>query len=203
MGQAVRALFEDKLKPNKQAMKTTITTLGMLALASSISFAEGDRKPQRKPHNPAKIIEHLDKDGSGTVSKDEFLGSERAQNNPDRAAKAFDHIDADGNGELTTQEFAEHRPREGRDGDRRNPAEVFKHLDKDGNGSISKDEFTSGERAQRNPEMAARLFGRLDADSNGEISREEFAKRPRRGGDDRRPGVRPEGGERPDTANIE
>lgn len=180
-------------------MKTSIQIIAILALAGSVGLAEGDRKREgngngpRKNHNPAKLIEHLDKDGNGSVSKAEFLASERAKENPERAERAFGHLDADGNGEITAEEFAKHKPQGGRgDGDRPNPAEIFKRLDKDGNGSISKQEFTSGERAQRNPEMAAKLFDKLDADGNGEISRDEFAKRPKRdpqreGGPDERP----------------
>ena len=189
-------------------MKTSITILGVFALASSISLAERDDRPQerdgnRHKPNPAKIIEHLDQDGNGSVSKAEFLAGKRAQKNPERAEKAFSHIDADGNGELTTDEFAQLKPRAGREGrDRPNPAKIFKHLDKDGSGSISKDEFLSGERAQKNPEMAAKLFGRLDADGSGDISQDEFAKRPRHN-DRRRPGDRPRPNDRDGGANIE
>jgi len=189
-------------------MKTTIQILTAFALASTIGLAEGDRKPQgaEGPHrhkpNPAKILEHLDKDGNGSVSKEEFLASERGQKDPERAAKVFAHIDENNDGALTTNEFAKMRrpggPGEG-DGegrDRPNPAEIFKRLDKDGSGSISKEEFTSGERAQKNPEMAAKMFQKLDADGDGSITHDEFAKRPRP--DDHKPGEgRPNGGERP------
>lgn len=169
-------------------MKASIHIIAILALTGSIGWAEEDRHPDRKRPDGQRILQHLDKDGNGSVSKEEFLASERAQQNPERAEKAFGHLDADGNGEITAEEFAKHKPLGGRgDGDRPNPAEIFKRLDKDGNGSISKQEFTSGERAQRNPEMAEKLFGKLDADGNGEISRDEFAKRPKRG-------PQPEGG---------
>ena len=176
-------------------MKTTIQTIAILALAGSVSFAEGDRKPQerdgqRKRPNPAEIIKKLDTNGDGSVSKAEFLAGERAQKDPERAAKAFAHMDSDGDGQLKTSDFAQHR-KGGEDGRKRpNPAEIYKHLDKDGSGSISKQEFLSGERAQKNPEMAEKLFGKLDADGSGDISRDEFAKRPR-------PGDRPKPGNRP------
>lgn len=191
-------------------MKTIIKTLAIFALASSISLAEEDKKhggdqANRKRPNPAEIIKKLDTDGDGSVSKQEFMAGERAQKNPERAAKAFAHMDADGDGKLTTTDFAQRR--KPGDGDKRpNPGEIFKHLDKDGNGSISKPEFLSGERSQKNPEMAGKLFDRLDSDSSGEITREEFAKRPRPGdrkpdkGDGQRP-AKPEG--RKPGANLE
>lgn len=182
-------------------MKTSIHILGILALASSISLAEGDRKQDRKRPNPAEIMKKLDANNDGSISKTEFMAGERAQKNPERAAKAFAHMDSDGDGQLSPNDFAQRRNNGGGKGGKRpNPAKIFKHLDKDDNGSISKREFLSGERAQKNPEMAAKLFGRLDADNNGEITPDEFAKRPRPGdrrkggkGDDLRPGKR-EGG---------
>lgn len=160
-------------------MKRSIPILAILALSGSVALAEGPGKGDRKRPDGRKIIEHLDKDGNGTVSKQEFTSGERAQKNPEMAEKMFAKIDADSNGEISAEEFAKHRPKEGRK--RPKPGEIMKRLDKDGNGSISKAEFTSGERAQRNPEMAAKMFDKLDANGDGEISREEFAKRPKRG----------------------
>ena len=183
-------------------MKTTIQTLVILALAGSITCAQDDRERKRENRerpNPAEIMKKLDTNGDGSISKDEFLAGERAQNNPERAAKAFTHMDSDGDGQLSPKDFAQRRGG-GPDGRKRpNPAEIYKHLDKDGSGSISKEEFLSGERAQKNPEMAEKLFGKLDADNSGDISRDEFAKRPR--GDDkpgdRRPGDRKPGDRKP------
>ena len=171
-------------------MKTSITILGILALAGSISYAEGNKKGDRKRPNPAEIMKKLDTNGDGSISKAEFLAGERAQKDPERAAKAFEAMDSDNDGQLSTNDFAQRRQGGGNDRKRPNPAEIFKHLDKDGNGSISKQEFLSGERAQKNPEMAGKMFDKLDADSSGDISRDEFANRPRQN-DRRRPGDRP------------
>lgn len=190
-------------------MKTTIQILGVLALAGSISLAEGDRKGDRKRPNPADIIKKLDTDGSGSISKSEFMAGERAQKDPERAAKAFAHMDDDGDGELTTKDFAQRR-RGGEGGPNRpNPAEIFKKLDADGSGSISKAEFMGTERAQQNPEMAGKHFDKLDADGSGDITRDEFAQRPNRGdrrggGDGPRPGNRGDKpGDNKGGANIE
>lgn len=88
-------------------MKTTVLSLGVIALVTSFAFAEGD-KPNRdkKPRNPAEIFKHLDKDSSGTISKEEFLAGRRAQKNPERAAEIFGKIDKDSSGDITRDEFA-------------------------------------------------------------------------------------------------
>ncbi len=92
-------------------MKTYILSLGAIALVSSFAFAEGDAKAERdgkkKRPNPAEIFKHLDKDGSGSVSKDEFLAGPRAQKNPERAAEIFGKIDKDSSGDVTRDEFAQ------------------------------------------------------------------------------------------------
>jgi hypothetical protein len=70
----------------------------------------GQGGPGHGPMDPAerweKMLEHLDADGSGTISQDEFPGRD----------EVFEKIDADGNGEITQEEAADARPRRGHRG---------------------------------------------------------------------------------------
>lgn len=62
-----------------------------LSCAASVAFAgeEGGGKGQR--------LKEMDADGSGTISRSEFLAM---------VGKRFDKMDADGNGELSMEELA-------------------------------------------------------------------------------------------------
>lgn len=105
-------------------MKTTLTMISMLALATSLSIAQEDQKgPQKKPGKghpkPEEIFKKLDADSSGSVSLEEFKNSPRAQQNPEKADEAFKKIDKDANNELSLEEFKSHRPpNKGGDGKR-------------------------------------------------------------------------------------
>lgn len=102
-------------------MKTCIHTLGILAIASSLSFAQDDQKPPEAPPKrpaPEERFKRLDKDANGTVSLEEFKASPMGQRNVERAAEIFKKIDADSNGELTLEEFKAHRPDRHRRGPR-------------------------------------------------------------------------------------
>jgi hypothetical protein len=92
-------------------MKTCIQTLGILAIATSLSYGQEEPEKGGKRHpDPEKIFKKLDADASGSVSLEEFKASPRAQQNPARAGEIFDKIDADDSGSITLEEFKAHRP---------------------------------------------------------------------------------------------
>ena len=92
-------------------MKTCIQTLGILAIATSLSYGQEEPEKGRKRHpDPEKIFKKLDADNSGGISLEEFKASPRAQQNPARAEEIFNKIDADDNGSITLEEFKAHRP---------------------------------------------------------------------------------------------
>jgi EF-hand domain pair len=95
-------------------MKTTLSIIGCLAIATSITCAQdapkGPKKPGKDHPAPEEIFKKLDADSSGSVSLDEFKASARAKENPEKAEEIFKKIDKDGNGELSLEEFKSHRP---------------------------------------------------------------------------------------------
>jgi hypothetical protein len=99
-------------------MKTLITTIGALAMATTLCLAE-DKPPQPPPGgpggdrprpNPEEAFKKLDANGDGSVTLDEFKAGPRAQQNPERAEGAFKRMDKDGDGKLTLEEFKSGRP---------------------------------------------------------------------------------------------
>jgi hypothetical protein len=92
-------------------MKICIQTLGILAIATSLSYGEQDQeKGGRKAPDPVKVFKKLDADGNGSISLAEFKASPRAQKNPAKAGEIFKKIDADEDGSISLEEFKAHRP---------------------------------------------------------------------------------------------
>ena len=95
-------------------MKTTLSIISVLALATSLTCAEeapkGHKKPGKTPPDLEAIFKKLDADSSGSVNLEEFKASARAKENPEKAEEIFKKIDKDGNGELSLEEFKSHRP---------------------------------------------------------------------------------------------
>lgn len=96
-------------------MKTVLHTLSVLAIATSLSFAQGPQKGPggegRPPHpEPEKIFAKLDADADGNVTLEEFKQSPRAQEDPAKAEEVFAKIDTSADGNITIEEFKAHRP---------------------------------------------------------------------------------------------
>jgi Ca2+-binding EF-hand superfamily protein len=104
-------------------------------------------------HNVRERWQRLDKDGNGSISRDEWV----------RDPQTFDRLDANKDGVLSREELGQavqQRIRQRAD-------DRWKRLDKDGNGSISREEWP------RNPEA----FDRLDTNKDGLLTGEELTAR--------------------------
>jgi hypothetical protein len=110
-----------QLHKNTKIMKTYIPALAVMAIASSISFAqEAPKGPREGRPNPEAMFKRLDKDSSGSLSLEEFKQHPRAQQGADKAAEAFAKMDKDSSGEVSLEEFTARRPaRERQGGERR------------------------------------------------------------------------------------
>lgn len=88
-------------------MKAITTILSVLALAA-ISAQAQEKKTEggeKKKMDPEAAFKKLDKDGNGSVSKEEFLASPQAKKDAAKAEESFGKRDKDGNGSLSLEEF--------------------------------------------------------------------------------------------------
>ncbi len=84
-------------------MKTCIRTIGILACAVSISFAQdAPEKPERK--NPEAMFKKLDTNSDGSLSKEEFTSAMKGKK-AEGAEKRFAKLDADSDGSISLEEF--------------------------------------------------------------------------------------------------
>lgn len=94
-------------------MKNCIQTLGIMAIAASLSYGqETPDKPERKRPDPEKIFKKLDSNADSSVNLDEFKASPRAQKNPAKAEEIFKKIDTDSSGGISLEEFKAHQPQQ-------------------------------------------------------------------------------------------
>ena len=91
-------------------MKSITSILAILALAATVNAAEGDaKKPEagkkKGPPNPEQMMKTLDKDGSGSISKEEFLASPGAKKDAAKAEERFGKMDKNKDGSLSKEEI--------------------------------------------------------------------------------------------------
>lgn len=99
--------------PTLTHMKVISSFLALLALSAITSFAaEGDapKKPdgdKGKPKmNPEARFKMLDKDGNGSISKEEWMASPMGKKDATKAGEMFTRMDKDSDGSLTKEEMA-------------------------------------------------------------------------------------------------
>jgi Ca2+-binding EF-hand superfamily protein len=91
-------------------MKSITSILAILALAATVNAAEGDaKKPEagkkKAPPSPEQMMKTLDKDGNGSISKEEFLASPGAKKDAAKAEERFGKMDKNKDGSLSKEEI--------------------------------------------------------------------------------------------------
>lgn len=94
-------------------MKAITSILSILALSVTLQAADGDapKKPEAgkgdKPKaTPEERFKALDKDGNGSVSKEEWLAGPMGKKDATKAGEMFTRLDKDSNGSLSKEEMA-------------------------------------------------------------------------------------------------
>lgn len=160
-----------------------------LLFCTSIIFAqekENPKKPEKTPKDRPRGItkeqwqerglkrfNHLDKNGDGFVTKEEFLAGRPNRPNKPKGpegkkrpgrGKLFERMDKDGDGKVSREEWM-------------GPQNLFRYLDKDKDGFITKAEL-EGARKERQARKEGKKGGgplaRMDKNGDGKISKEEF-----------------------------
>jgi hypothetical protein len=91
-------------------MKSIITLLTIAGLATFSFSAEGDAKKAegkggKGKMNPEEAFKKLDKDGNGSVSKEEYMASPQAKKDAAKAEESFGKRDKNKDGSLSKDEF--------------------------------------------------------------------------------------------------
>ena len=139
---------------------TAAVVAGMLGVARAADDG-ADGAAGKRAGRGAKMLEHkfseMDKNGDGTLSKDEFPRPER-----------FDTVDADHDGKVTKEEIAAAFKAHVKDRVQGAAHGVisarFKQIDADSDGKVSKTEFEA-------------VFAKLDANGDGFVTEDEIKAR--------------------------
>lgn len=86
-------------------MKSCIQILGIIALATSLSFGEDQAPKEKKNPDPEKTFKKFDTDANGSLSLEEYKASPMGTRAGDKAAPKFKKLDTDGNGSVNLDEF--------------------------------------------------------------------------------------------------
>lgn len=85
-------------------MKALATTLALLAI-TAVGVNAQDAGKKKAPMKPEEMFKKLDKDGNGSVSKEEYLASPGAKKDAAKAEERFGKMDKDKNGSLSLEEM--------------------------------------------------------------------------------------------------
>ena len=113
-----------------------------------------------------KAVDHLDTDGDGLVSFEEFMPRN------DRATKMLEHADLDDDGEITQQEMQQARDEKSAERKEEMEARMAARSEKMEQAFLEMDTDNSG--SVTTYEIRHHMFNKIDEDQDGYLSTEEF-----------------------------
>ena len=144
-------------------MKPILIALTLIATPlAGAAGAPPDAGSDHPMKDDASLIQRLDKDGDGRVSRKEATDAAI-----ERAGSRFDQLDTNKDGFITKDEVNAARSSM-RERMKERAGEHWKAADKDGDGAISRSE------AEASMPMLFRRFDQLDANKDGKITRDEM-----------------------------
>ncbi len=95
---------------------SSLIAVAVCLVIAGNAWAQEEKKGKKKPaRSPEEIFKKLDKDASGDLTLEEFLGK-RKDAAKTRATDRFKKLDKDGNDKLTLEEFSAKPGRKGKKG---------------------------------------------------------------------------------------
>lgn len=144
-------------------MKPILIALTLIATPlAGAAGAPPDAGSDHPMKDDASLIQRLDKDGDGRVSRKEATDAAI-----ERAGSRFDQLDTNKDGFITKDEVNAARSSM-HERTKERAGEHWKAADKDGDGAISRSE------AEASMPMLFRRFDQLDANKDGKITRDEM-----------------------------
>lgn len=121
----------------------------MLFATGAVMAQTNDQMREHSRHNPEKVLQQMDTNSDGRISREEWR----------KKTEAFARLDTNNDGFLTRDELQRHMWRHNKRG-----RMALRRMDQNQDGQISREEWKG------QPD----IFNRIDADSNGLITREEL-----------------------------
>ena len=135
---------------------------------------------RRDPARVKELFGEMDRDGSGSLSREEFRrGLQRLEMRlgDEELYRVVDAFDADGDGRIDYGEFMEMAGLERPRARARSPSRTRSQSQSRRRALLPEDVQTEVRRVcRRNPSRVKELFGEMDRDGSGSLSREEFRR---------------------------
>lgn len=134
------------------------------------------------------LFSKIDSDGSGSVTREEFVNGAPKDVSSEMAGQLFDALDSSGSGSLSESDILSafeqldsqmqgaliQEQGQGSRPQPPKPEDVFNQADSDGDGTVTREEFIANRPDEVSEEQAGSMFDQLDSEGTGSLSKEDF-----------------------------
>jgi Ca2+-binding EF-hand superfamily protein len=137
----------------KQKVLITALVAGFAMSTAAVAGTDHDKDHKRGPHH-GRIMEKLDTNKDGAISKEEFEA---------KRASEFSEADADKDGTVTMAELSAYHEQKREERRQARERRMFERLDENNDGTVSEDEF-----------QKVGMFDRMDKNDDGKVTPDEM-----------------------------
>jgi len=155
----------------------------MLDMQSSSQQSDGSKSDQSSSGQSSSridIIQKMDTNGDGSISKQEFVAARPSDVSENQATSLFDNFDSDGTGSLTEDQLAQAMSIKNQGGPigglggSGDLSDLFTSMDTDGDGEVSEAEFLAAKPDDVSDDQATSLFESMDSSGSGSLTESQF-----------------------------